>query len=126
MSEKKPKIQEPELIRCAKLADALASALENVIIYAPQNCHQEMLTDLTQKHRNTIRDVRHIAKRLRRMQTVQENLGKENHFLVVDGDTLRPADPDEVLRLVMHYPPRGTSMLALLNSDNPLTVFREE
>lgn len=119
----------PELIQCANLADDLARAIESVTLLCGPDANQAIVKDLTLQLKNSAAEARAISKRLRRMQTLDDNA--EGNYLILEGEIIRPATPDEVLRQVMHYPPAGTNILALINlaKENPKAlkaVFREE
>lgn len=120
----------PELIQCANLADELARAIDSVTLLCGPDAHQSIVDDLTRQLKSSAREARAISKRLRRMQTLDDNA--VGHYLMTMPDgTIRPATPDEVLRQVMHYPPAGSDILALLSlaKANPQAlkrVFREE
>lgn len=120
----------PELIQCANLADELARAIESVTLLCGPNANKAIVDDLTLQLKNSANEARAISKRLRRMQTLDDNATGQYLMTMPDG-TIRPATPDEVLRQVMHYPPAGTDILALicLAKENPKAlkdVFREE
>lgn len=119
----------PELIRCANMAEELANEVANVTLLAGPDANKAIIEDLTRQIKQTTKELRAISKRLRRMQTLDNNATGD--YLILDGETIRPATPDEVLRQVMHYPPAGTDILALLNlaKAHPEAlkhVFREE
>jgi len=107
------KLKEPPLLRCAALAEELAGAIENVSLLYQEGAHKEIIADLCSQLKQTTKEVQHIAKRLRRMQTLNEH--KTGEYLILEGDIIRPATPDEVIRQVMHYPPKGVSVRQLLN-----------
>lgn len=119
----------PELIRCANSAETLAMEVESVTLLAGPDAKKAIIEDLTRQLRQTARELRAISKRLRRMQTLDSHA--DGQYLILDGDTIRPATPDEVVRQVMHYPPAGTDILALINlakahPEALKKVFREE
>jgi len=128
-SSSSKKLSEPPLLRCAAIAQELAEAVDNVSLLYQEGANKEIIADLLSQLKATSREAKQIAQRLTRMQTLNEH--KAGKYLILDGDTIRPATPDEIIRQVMHYPPKGTPILALLNAakQDPRIikhVFREE
>lgn len=119
--------QIPELIQCANMADELADKVSCVTLLAGPDAPKEITSDLASQLKRTEKELHFIAKRLRRMYILDDKATQTNNYLILDGEEIRPATPDEVLRQVMHYPPRGARVLDLLNlaKANPQAVIRE-